>query len=188
MIDFWKIIFNTAEKKKKASGKAKGRIKKIPQTKTKEKTSKKNKKTPKKKIKKKAPKKLQKKKPKKKVKKTIKKRAPKKTQKKPSKKSSLKESKKPPRPLKRPKKKPKEKEIGIITHYFGKISVGIIKLKSPLEVGDKIHIKGAHDDFTQVVKSMQINHKDVPSAKKGSEVGIKTAQAVHENDIVHKVD
>ncbi len=84
-------------------------------------------------------------------------------------------------------KKIKEEQIGVITHHFGKISVGIIKLKKPLRLGDKIHIKGAHDDFTQVVSSMQYNHKDISSAKKGLEVGIRVPQPVHENDRVYKV-
>jgi putative protease len=79
----------------------------------------------------------------------------------------------------------KEKEIGVVTHYFNKISVGIIKLKTPLGIGDKIHIKGAHDDFTQTVESMQINHQSVSRAPKGAEIGIKVAQRVHENDKVY---
>jgi len=97
--------------------------------------------------------------------------------------------------LRQPKKKSvaplkrflEKEEIGIITHYFGKISVGIIKLKSTLRVGEKIHIKGAHDDFSQTVKSMQINHKDVSIAGKGSEIGLKVPQPVHENDRVYKI-
>lgn len=82
---------------------------------------------------------------------------------------------------------PKGKEIGVITHHFGKISVGIIKLTSTLALGDKIHIKGAHDDFTQTVKAMQINHQDVTEARKGAEVGIKVNKPVHENDKVYKL-
>jgi putative protease len=82
---------------------------------------------------------------------------------------------------------PKEKEIGCIIHYFRKISVGIIKLKDQLKVGDKIHIKGAHDDFSQIVRSMQYNHKDIPTAKKGLEVGVKMSKKVHENDKVYRI-
>jgi putative protease len=91
-------------------------------------------------------------------------------------------------PAKRSLKPPaatKEKEIGIVTHYFNKISVGIIKLKTPLNLGDEIHIKGAHDDFTQSVESMQINHQDVLRAPKGAEIGIKVLQRVHQNDKVY---
>lgn len=80
-----------------------------------------------------------------------------------------------------------EKEIGIVTHYFGKISVGIIQLKGPLKVGDNIHIKGIHDDFSQVVESMQIEHEKVEEAKKGDLVGIRVTGKVHEHDKVYLV-
>ena len=80
-----------------------------------------------------------------------------------------------------------EKEIGVITHYFGKISVGIIELDAPLKVGDTIHIKGAHDDFNQTIDSMQIEHDAVESANKGDFVGIKVIQQVHANDKVFLV-
>ena len=35
-----------------------------------------------------------------------------------------------------------EQEIGVVDHFFGKISVGMIKLSGVLKVGDTIHIKG----------------------------------------------
>ena len=81
----------------------------------------------------------------------------------------------------------KEKKIGVITHYFGHISVGIIKLDSPLKIGDNIHIKGAHDDITQSVDSIQIEHENVESAGKGDEVGIKVIEKVHPHDEVYIV-
>ncbi|MCK9554882.1 hypothetical protein M0R36_03570 [bacterium] len=81
----------------------------------------------------------------------------------------------------------KEVEIGVITHYFSKISVGIIKLSKPLKVGDEIHVKGAHDDFSQSIDSMQIEHEKVAEAKQGQQVGIKVLGKVHENDKVFKV-
>jgi putative protease len=80
-----------------------------------------------------------------------------------------------------------EQEIGVVTHYFGKISVGIIKLLSELKVGDTIHVKGIHDDFTQIVDSMQVEHQNVNEAKEGDEIGIKVSGKVHENDKVFKV-
>ncbi len=82
----------------------------------------------------------------------------------------------------------KEKEIGVITHYFGKVSAGIIKLSENLKVGDKIHIKGAHDDFTQEVDSLQIEHDSVESAKAGDEIGIKVIRKVHPHDKVYRVE
>jgi putative protease len=83
-------------------------------------------------------------------------------------------------------KKVKIKEVGVVTHYFGRISVGIIKLKTKLDLGDRIEIKGAHVDFSQPVKSMQINHKNVTSARKGAEVGVKVKKRIHLNDKVYK--
>lgn len=80
-----------------------------------------------------------------------------------------------------------EKEIGMITHWFGHISVGIIELSDMLKVGDTIHVKGVHDDFTQTIDSMQIEHENVTEAKKGDMVGIKVAQKVHPHDKVYKV-
>jgi len=136
---------------------------------------------------KKKPRRKAKSKPKKKLKKKITKKVKKKTPKKKSKPNKKIQKRKMIKPLKKALKGISKKEIGIITHYFGKISVGIIKLKSDLIVGDKIHIKGAHDDFTQLISSMQLNHKEILRAKKGDEVGVKVSQRVHENDKVYKV-
>ena len=80
----------------------------------------------------------------------------------------------------------KEKEIGKITHFYDKLSVGVIKLSNTLRVGDKIHIQGAHDDFEQTVESMQLEHKNIKSGKKGQEIAIKVASKAHDNDKVLK--
>ena len=78
-----------------------------------------------------------------------------------------------------------EQEIGAITHYFSKIGVAVVKVEKPLKVGDTIRIKGAHDDFTQKIDSMQVEHKSVTEAKPGDEVGMKVAGEVHEHDKVY---
>ncbi|MFH1598614.1 MAG: translation elongation factor-like protein [Patescibacteria group bacterium] len=80
-----------------------------------------------------------------------------------------------------------EKPVGKISHFFNKISVGIIELSDELKVGDKIHIKGHATDFEQEVASMQVEHQDVPEAKKGDSVGTKVDQPVREHDEVFKV-
>ena len=80
-----------------------------------------------------------------------------------------------------------EKEIGAVTHYFGHLSVGIIKLKDSLKVGDTIRFKGHTTDFEQVVESMQIEHKDVQEAKANDAVGLKVKDHVREHDVVFKV-
>jgi translation elongation factor EF-1alpha len=81
-----------------------------------------------------------------------------------------------------------EKRVGIITHYFGKIGVAVMKIESDsVKIGDTIHIKGTHTDFTQTVDSMQVEHKSVETAKTGDEVGIKVTDQVHEKDEIYLV-
>ena len=81
-----------------------------------------------------------------------------------------------------------EKLIGTITHYFGKISVAVLKvIDDEVNVGDTIHIKGKHTDFSQTIDSMQVEHENFEKAKKGDEVGIKVDGPVHEHDEVYKV-
>jgi len=79
------------------------------------------------------------------------------------------------------------KKIGIVTHYFTNIRVGVVKLSSTLKVGDKIKIKGATTDFEQKVDSMQIEKDKIKEAKKGKSVGLKVHDHVRQNDIVYKV-
>jgi len=80
-----------------------------------------------------------------------------------------------------------EQEIGVVDHFFNKISVGIIKLSGALKVGDTIHIKGKHADFSQEVESMRIEFDNVTEAKEEDKVGIKVSQPIHANDKVYKV-
>lgn len=81
-----------------------------------------------------------------------------------------------------------EKLVGSITHYFGKISVAVFKITDDeVKVGDSIHIKGKHTDFTQEIGSMQVEHESIEVAKKGDEVGLKVENPVHEHDEVYKV-
>ena len=77
-----------------------------------------------------------------------------------------------------------DKKIGTITHFFDKISVGIIKLDKPLKKGEKVKIVGTTTDFEQEVTDMQFDHQDIEKGKKGQEVGIKVDEKVREGDEV----
>lgn len=81
----------------------------------------------------------------------------------------------------------KEEIIGKITHYFGKIEVGIVELTKELNVGDTIHVKGSTTDFEQKVDSIQIEHENIEKAKKGDVIGLKVKEKVREGDEVYKV-
>jgi putative protease len=85
---------------------------------------------------------------------------------------------------KKAKAKAKEKVLGMVEHFFGKISVAAIKVKAPIRVGDVVRIKGSTTDFVQKIESMQIEHQNVLKARKGDEIGIKVRGKVRENDIV----
>ncbi len=78
-----------------------------------------------------------------------------------------------------------EKLIGKVTHYYGKIGVGIVELSGNLKVGDKIHLKGHSTDFEQEVDSIQVEHENVDSAKKGEIIGLKVKDKVKEGDEVY---
>lgn len=81
----------------------------------------------------------------------------------------------------------KEKRIGKITHYFGKIGVGVIELSGALKVGETIRVVGGDRDFTQTVGSMQIEHEKIEEAKSGEAVGLKLDEVSKPGDIVYKV-
>jgi len=80
-----------------------------------------------------------------------------------------------------------QKPIGKVTHYYGHLGVAIVEFNKSVNVGEKIHFKGAHTDFEQAIESMQFDHKDIPSAKKGQGVGIKVSEKVHEGDKVFEI-
>lgn len=111
---------------------------------------------------------------KKKIQKTAKKKIVKKTKKVTKKKSAKKSA---------PKLKI-TKPIGTVTHFYGGIKVAIIKFKKPMKKGAEIKFKGATTDFSQKLKSMQYDHKDIPVAPKGKEIGVKVDKKVRDGDEV----
>ena len=80
------------------------------------------------------------------------------------------------------------KKIGAVTHYYGNIGVAIIALTGKLSKGDKIKFEGGKTEFEQVVESMQVEHKEIDSAKKGDIVGMKVDQKVSDGADVYLVE
>lgn len=80
-----------------------------------------------------------------------------------------------------------KKEIGKITHYFDHLGVAVVELVGELRVGDEIKIVGHGVDFKQKVDSIQEEHTEIETAKKGMAVGLKVAQKVHEGTKVFLV-
>ena len=80
------------------------------------------------------------------------------------------------------------KQVGKVTHYFPKVGVAVVALKGVLNVGDNIEIeRGGELVLSQEVKSMQIEHKPLKSAKKGMEVGLKVDEEVKAGASVYLV-
>lgn len=81
-----------------------------------------------------------------------------------------------------------EKEIGRVTNYFSKISVAVMELTAPLQLGDKVRITGGTRDFEQTVQSMQIEHQAIEKAEAGQEIALKVDEKVRTGDTVYKVE
>ncbi len=78
--------------------------------------------------------------------------------------------------------------IGRVTHFYSKIGVAIIQLEDSLQVGDQIAIVGSTTDLEQNVKSMQVEHQNIDTAREGDLVGLKVKEKVREGDTVYKLN
>ena len=80
------------------------------------------------------------------------------------------------------------KKIGIVTHYYGNINVAIVALSGKLSKNDRVKFESGKNEFEQTVESMQIEHKEIDSAKKGDIVGMKVDQKVSDGADVDLVE
>lgn len=77
--------------------------------------------------------------------------------------------------------------VGEVTHFFQKIMVAIIKVSKGLATGDEIRIQGGEIDFTQKVKSMEMDHQKVKKVKAGQSVGLEIETRVRPGYKVFKI-
>ena len=104
----------------------------------------------------------------------------------PKKKPAARPAPKPaPAPLRGPL--PNEVRVGVVTHYYGHLSVAAVKLEVALSVGQTIRILGHTSDFRQRVDSMQVEHQSVTEAVGGDEIGLRVVQHAREHDVVYRV-
>jgi hypothetical protein len=84
---------------------------------------------------------------------------------------------------------PPGERIGVVTHYYGHLSVAVIKLEpgTTLRVGDNIHVKGHTTDFSQPVESLQVAHAPVNEVGPNDDFGLKVKDHVREHDVVYRV-
>jgi selenocysteine-specific translation elongation factor len=80
-----------------------------------------------------------------------------------------------------------EEVIGKVSDFFAHPVVAGIELTAPLNVGDKIRIKGHTTDLEMTVGSIQIKNANVSAAQAGDSIGIKTPDRVRKGDSVYKI-
>ena len=73
-----------------------------------------------------------------------------------------------------------EKKVGTVTHWYDKLGVAVVKLTSAISKGAAIKVRKGDDEFEDTISSLQIDHADVPSAKKGDDAAMKLSQRAKE--------
>ena len=73
-----------------------------------------------------------------------------------------------------------EKQVGMVTHWYDKLGVAVVKLTGKLAKGARIKVKKGEEEFEDTVASLQIDHKDVATAKKGDDAAMKLSQRAKE--------
>ena len=77
-----------------------------------------------------------------------------------------------------------ETPVGKVEHYYPKVKAAAVRLNKRVKVGDKVHIVGHGDDFTEKVTSLQLDHKPIQEGAPGQSVGLWVKERVHEGDDV----
>ena len=76
------------------------------------------------------------------------------------------------------------KKVGIVSHWYDKIGVAVVKLERALKRGDKVTVRRGEEEFEDIISSIQIDHKDVASAGKGDEAAVKLSKPAKEGATV----
>ena len=80
-----------------------------------------------------------------------------------------------------------KKLVGMVVHFYPKVSVAVVDVTDTLRVGDKITMERGTEIVEQVVAEMQIEHKKIQEAKKGQSIGLKVFGKTKEGARVFKV-
>ena len=78
-------------------------------------------------------------------------------------------------------------KVGVVTHYYTHLMVGIVKFKKDVKLGDRVLFLGHTTNFEQELDDIELDHKKVDEVKKGDEVGVKVDEKVREGDEVFLV-
>ena len=76
---------------------------------------------------------------------------------------------------------PMETWIGTITHFYPRAHAATLHVElGKLKLGDTIHIVGHGVDCEEKVTSLELDHRAVPEAREGQDVGVFVTHRVHD--------
>lgn len=79
-----------------------------------------------------------------------------------------------------------QSRVGIVTHYFGRISVAVVDLERDLTLGDQIQfVRRGFFQFDQEVTSIHIEHKSLQSASAGQEIALHVIEPVRKGTEIY---
>lgn len=78
--------------------------------------------------------------------------------------------------------------VGVITHFFDKVSVAVVKAEATISAGDKIKIydKLGNVVVEQVIESMEIEKQKQETINAGTEFGLKLEGPAKEGYLVYR--
>lgn len=77
--------------------------------------------------------------------------------------------------------------VGKVIHFYDKISVAVVRLEKALKLGNKVKFEHGENSFEQTIESMQLEHEQVSSGKKGQEVAVKVDKETKSGTLVYFV-
>ena len=81
-----------------------------------------------------------------------------------------------------------EEKIGVVTDYLNRVGVAVVRLTDGhLRLGDRVRITDRTTELTQMVESVQIEHRGVQHESRGTEVAMKVQEPVRRRDQVFRV-
>lgn len=66
---------------------------------------------------------------------------------------------------------------GEVTHFYSKLGVAAVNLRTPLHIGDHIHVLGHTTDMEEVVDSMEVDHHKLDIKSMGQPRGVQAEQS-----------
>jgi len=78
-------------------------------------------------------------------------------------------------------------EVGVVTHWYGRVSAAVVRLSHPIHRGDTIHVRGPLTDLVQQVESLALGGATVNEGLPGQELGVQLGARARQGDRVYRV-